>query len=355
MLMGTTCSAAQCAVILLNYRNTPDTITCLHSLAAMPVQPGLVIVVDNSSCDDSVERIMAAWQTIAAPMLLREESSHAPLLPTGATRILLARSANDGFSGGNNAGIRLALQDRACQAVWLLNNDTEPEPNALNTLCQRMNANPRSGIVGSTLIYAHNRRTVQTLAGDKLSSLLGTTRSFGSGMELPEALRQWPQYRIEQQLGDITGASMLIRREVIERVGGLDDAFFLYYEDVEFCIRARKAGFSLAWAPDSIVYHKEGGSTGAESLVEGRVLSRPPWVDYLGLRNRIYMMRKHHPWALPLVLLSYSGVLLNRIRRGQANRIPLVCRAAWDGLQGHMGKPGNLFPASWYLHENSGH
>ena len=107
----------------------------------------------------------------------------------------------------------------------------------------------------------------------------------------------------------------------------------------------RKAGFNFAWAPDSIVYHKEGGSTGAESAAEGRKFSRPVWVDYLGLRNRVYMMRKHYPWALPLVLLSYLGVMLNRVRRGQADRIPLVCRAAWDGLRGRMGKPDHLFPA----------
>ena len=128
------CTAAHCAVILLNYRNAPDTIACLRALAAMPVQPGKIIVVDNSSPDDSVERIMAAWQTINEPVLLRERPPHASLLPTGATHILLARSTNDGFSAGNNAAIRLALQDSGCKAVWLLNNDTEPEPNALNAL-----------------------------------------------------------------------------------------------------------------------------------------------------------------------------------------------------------------------------
>ncbi|MDY0260219.1 MAG: glycosyltransferase family 2 protein [Desulfovibrio sp.] len=349
------CTAAHCAVILLNYRNAPDTIACLRALAAMPVQPGKIIVIDNSSPDDSVKRIMAAWQTSTEPVLLREEPAHAPLLPTSATRILLARSTNDGFSAGNNAAIRLALQDSECKAVWLLNNDTDPEPDALNALCQRMSADPQPGIVGSTLIYAHNRSTVQTLAGGRLNSLLGTTHSFGGGMELPEALRQWPQHRVEQQLDDIIGASMFIRRATLVQTGYLDEAFFLYGEETEFCIRVRKAGFNFAWAPESVVYHKEGGSTGAESAAEGRKFRRPAWVDYLSLRNRVYMMRKHYPWALPLVLLSYLGVILNRVRRGQANRIPLIFRAAWDGLRGRMGKPDHLFPALRDTHENSGH
>ncbi len=111
----------------------------------------------------------------------------------------------------------------------------------------------------------------------------------------------------------------------------------------------------MGWAPDSIVYHKEGGSTGAESAGGGRAFNRPAWVDYLSLRNRMYMMRKHYPWALPVVAASYLGVMLNRIKRGQANRIPLIFRAAWDGLRGHMGKPNHLFPALRDVHENSGH
>ncbi|MDD4701143.1 MAG: glycosyltransferase family 2 protein [Desulfovibrio sp.] len=343
--MPTPCTAEHCAVILLNHRNAPDTVACLRALAAMSPQPGMIIVVDNNSSDDSVERIMREWSAFTSPLLVRQEKGCIPVAPAGVRHILLSRSVNDGFSAGNNAGIRLALQDKGCKAVWLLNNDTAPEPEALNALCLRMSKETPPGIVGSTLVYAHNRGIVQTLAGGKLNNLLGTTSSFGGGMGIGEALRQWPKNLVEQQLDDIIGASMFIRRTVLEQTGYLDEAFFLYGEETEFCIRVRKAGFNFAWAPDSIVYHKEGGSTGAESAAEGRKFSRPAWVDYLGLRNRVYMMRKHYPWALPLVLLSYLGVMLNRVRRGQADRIPLVCRAAWDGLRGRMGKPDHLFPA----------
>lgn len=149
---------------------------------------------------------------------------------------------------------------------------------------------------------------------------------------------------VEAQLGDIVGASVLLPKEIVAKIGLIREDFFLYLEETELCIRARNAGFVLGWAPDSIVYHKEGGSTGAESAVGERAFNRPAWVDYLALRNRVYMMRKHYPWALPVVAASYLGVMLNRIRRGQANRIPLIFRAAWDGLRGHMGKPVHLFP-----------
>ena len=147
----------------------------------------------------------------------------------------------------------------------------------------------------------------------------------------------------------------MIRSNVLQAEVFLPEEYFLYYEDTDFGLSCAQQGYSLGWAPDSIVYHKEGGSTGAESAGGGRAFNRPAWVDYLSLRNRMYMMRKHYPWALPVVAASYLGVMLNRIKRGQANRIPLIFRAAWDGLRGHMGKPNHLFPALRDVHENSGH
>lgn len=353
--MSAACSVAQCAVILLNYGNAPDTVACLRALADMPAGPGRVIVVDNHSPDDSVARIMRQWGAFASPALVREADIDEAFPAPGARHLLLARSVNDGFSAGNNAGIRLALRDEGCRAVWLLNTDTLPEPGALAALCRRMSEASAPGIVGSTLVYAHDRNAVQTLGGDRLHHLLGTTSALGNGQELARALRLWPRERVERQLDAVTGASMLIHCAVLKKAGGLDEAFFLYCEDMEFCLRARTAGFRCAWAPDSVVYHKEGGTTGAESAADGRGFRRPAWVDYLGLRNRMYLMRKRYPWALPLVALSYLGVMLNRVRRGQAQRIPLVCRAAWDGLRGRMGRPDHLFPALRDTHEDSGH
>lgn len=354
MLMPVSCSAAQCAVIVLNYGNAPDTVACLRALAGMSARPGQVIVVDNHSRDDSAVRIMRAWSSFASPVPVREEAICGPL-PAAARQFLVLRAVNGGFSAGNNAGIRLALRDRECRAVWLLNNDALPEPAALEALCRRMSEASAPGIVGSTIVYAHDRRTVQTLAGGRLNRLLGTTSALGGGRELDNALRLWPRERVERHLDDIIGASMLVRRVVLETAGLLDERFFLYGEETEFCLRARKAGFRCAWAPDSVVYHREGGTTGAGSAIEGRMFRRPAWVDYLGLRNRMYMMRKHYPWALAPVALSYLGVMLNRLRRGQAERVPLVCRAARDGLRGRMGRPEHLFPVLRDAHENVGH
>jgi GT2 family glycosyltransferase len=341
---ATVLSADHSAVILLNYQNAPDTLACLCALAAMPLQPGRIIVVDNNSADGSVERIMEGWRPFTAPVLLREAEAVLPSPPSSLRHGVLALSANGGFAAGNNAGIRLALQDPNCAAVWLLNNDTEPAPDALEKLCARLSLSPAAGPAGSTLVYAHDRQTAQCAGGAFLSPWTGAAKYVHGGERLQDVLAA-DTGQAEAALSYVTGASLLVRRAVIDAVGLLPEAYFMYYEDADYGLLCGRAGFFPVWARESVVYHREGGSSGAEGAAGGGTRSRPEWVDYLGLRNRVYMMRKHYPWALPVVLLGCLGAMLRRIRRGQADRIPLVCRAVRDGLHGRMGRPEALFPA----------
>ncbi|MCL1889184.1 MAG: glycosyltransferase family 2 protein [Desulfovibrionaceae bacterium] len=331
------------AVIILNYQNAPDTLVCLRALAAMPLQPGQIIVVDNNSADSSVEQIMEGWRAFATPVLLWEKKHAAPSLPLDARHIAIKLSVNNGFSAGNNTGIRLALRDPDCAAVWLLNNDTAPMPDALEKLCARLSLNPEAGLAGSTMVYAHDRFTVQCAAGFSLSPWTGSAKFLQGGKKLHDVLATDPA-PVEAALSCITGASLLVRRNVLESVGLLPESYFMYCEDTDYGILCARAGFSPAWAKESIVYHKEGGSSGTKNADGYSDFHRPEWVDYLNLRNRIYMMRKHYPRTLPLVLLSCLGVMGRRVRRGQANRLPLVCRAVLDGLRGRMGKPAGLLP-----------
>lgn len=350
-----TLQADACAVILLNYKGISDTVACLEALRRLETAPGRIIIVDNGSGEEEVTDLMAGWTAVnlryglSAPVVL----SQGDPLPE-CSSILLALDDNGGFSSGNNAGIRLAMQDRCCRAFWLLNNDTEPAPEALDALCARLNQRQDAGFCGSTLCYAHEPDMVQCAGGCTLSPLTGVTAFLLGGEPLSAVISREPE-PIENGMAYVCGASLLAKRETLEEIGLLAEEYFLYYEDAEWGLRARRAGYGLAWAPASHVLHKEGGSTGAESAAEGREFSRSAWVDYLSLRNRVYMMRKQHPWALPLVLLSYLGVMLNRIRRGQADRIPLVCRAAWDGLRCRMGKPDRLFPILRDSDENPGY
>lgn len=323
------------AVILLNYKGSQDTVACLRSLYALTSPPGAVIVVDNASPDDSVQRIMAAWQQWATPRLLRTDTAEKDAGPADA--LLLQLGSNDGFASGNNAGIRLAQSLTSCTAYWILNNDTEPDPHALEALCRRHDAAGGPAFVGSTLVFAAQPSQVQCAAGDRVIDWLGITRPVCGGMELSGVL-SLPAHDVESQLGQISGASLLVSGDTLARLGLIREDFFLYMEDTELSIRARKAAIPLLWARESIVFHKEGGSTGAASANNAR-FRRPQWVDYLMLRNRARLVRDHAPLGVPLLCASYLAVAFKRLLRKQPDRVPLVFKALWHGLTGSMGKP----------------
>ncbi len=325
------CGPAQVALIILNFRGASDTLACLDAIQAMPEQPRRIIVVDNASGDDSVPRLRHRMRERAPRSFYAPAPGEDPSLPANAFHALLALSKNLGYAGGNNAGLRLAMQDSDCRVFWILNNDARPEPAALAALCDALNAPPDAGMAGSTLVFDDGRQTVQCAGGSSINRLLGSTGALMEFRPLAEVLDA-ATADINPRLDFTTGASTLLRREVLERIGLFPEEYFLYYEDVDFGVRAKKAGFVLAWARDSIVVHKNG-----ESSRRGERRESPAWVDYLTLRNRIYFVRRHFPRSLPLALAGYAGVALNRIRRGQVGRLPLILYALWDGLRGDMG------------------
>lgn len=322
------------AVILLNYNGAQDTIACLRSLYSLEVLPGAVIVVDNASTDDSVPRIMSAWQQWGTPCLVQAQRPGGKENSTKA--VLLQLDENNGYASGNNAGIRLANALTSCTAYWILNNDTEPNPYALEALCARYNQ-AGLALVGSTLVFSYDEETIQCAGGGKLVPFLGLT----SHLHQSEKIKNLDTLNIgdtEKELGYITGASLLLHKDVLQHTGLLREDFFLYLEDTDFSIRARKAGIPLLWARDSIVFHKEGGTTGAASANNAH-FQRPSWVDYLMVRNRARLVRDHYPLGIPLLCASYLAVAFKRLLRKQPDRVPLVFKALWHGLAGKMGKP----------------
>lgn len=379
-------SAENCAVILVNYNGAADTLAALAALAGLRTPPFALLVVDNGSRPQDARKLEHGWQALCAarglpgpavcpghapggitaggalpgePMpdaLMRRAAASVPrpdlprpdrALPRGSdsdgqtAHVLLRLSENRGFSGGNNAALRWLLARSSagqCAAFWLLNNDTEPDPAALDALCARLNQRPEAGLCGSTLLYAHAPGRVQAAGGCAFSPLSGRTAFLAGGLTTADLARVRGE-DVEKRMAYVVGASLLARRAVLERAGLLPEEYFLYYEDLAFALNARRAGFALAWARESLVPHKEGGSTGASGGGGGRAAARPALVDYLSVRNRIHLIRRYCPWALPVALASLAGVCLNRVRRGQAGRLGLVRRAALDGLRGRMGRP----------------
>jgi GT2 family glycosyltransferase len=258
---------------VLNWNGWQDTLACLAALARTEYSNLSVIIVDNGSTNDSVARIRAAFPQV-------------PLIEVGK---------NLGFAGGVNAGIRRALEQTP-DFIWLLNNDTEPRPDALTALVAKAASHPRFGAVGSVLLYAHDPGTVQAWGGGRVNCWIGRA-SHATGPHEDT----WFDY--------ITAASVLLPRGAFDDIGLLDEGFFLYWEDTDLSFRLRKRGWQLGVAAGSTVLHKENASTGDRSKV-----------DRFSTASGIRFLRKHSraAWlSIPLFLTSRIGI---RLARGQFRR-----------------------------------
>lgn len=324
---------ADCAVVVVNFNGASHTIKCVEALARLKRRPGQLVVVDNGSEQKDFLQLQEGWRRVASDLnqpepVLWEDGT----LGGGAHSLLMPLTDNRGFSAGNNAALALLLRASACRAIWLVNSDAEPAPTALEALCERMNRRPLAGICGSTMVYMRDPGQLQCAAGGIFIPWLAATRHVGSGAPvelLPDS------DKVEKVLDYIIGASFFMRREVLETVGLLGENYFLYGEDVDYCLLAQRAGFALAWARESIVAHYEGGSTGASNAS-----SRPAWIDSLSIRNRFHLVRKFYPLMLPCAVLAGLVILINRVRRGQADRVPMLLRAVCDGVSGRLGRVG---------------
>jgi GT2 family glycosyltransferase len=279
------------ATVLLNWNGWRDTQVCLESLAKIQYTDHRVIVVDNGSTDDSVARLQAFRP---APLLLQ----------TGA---------NLGFCGGNNVGIRRALQDGA-EYVWLLNNDARIEdPDILRKMVACAEADPRIGAVGAVLMRMDAPGEIQAWGGGRLNLWLGWGR---------EQRRRVPAERLHY----LTGASILIPRRVWERVGLLDEGFFLYWDDADLGVRLRQAGWKLAVAEDCRVLHRSFSTTPEGPRLAARYN-----------RSAVRMFSKHAPAPWMPLLIGTSARLAKRALLGRWNQWPAILRsvsASWRETAG---------------------
>ena len=275
-------------IILLNWHGWQDTIACLDSLAPLDYPNYRALVVDNGSMDESVARIRAAHPQV-------------PILETGR---------NLGFSGGCNVGIRRAMEEGA-DYVWLLNNDTTVDPQALIAMVTVAEADPRVGAVGSVLYYLDNPKDIQAWGGGRVCFWTGRSRHLLKPVTGPT-------------LHYLTAASVLICRRALENVGLLDeDTFFMYWEDTDLSFRLRKAGWLLAVADQSIVLHREHAATGKGS----------PLLDYYFNESAVRFFRRYAPIAAWPIFIGAVGRMGKRILRANLLGFIATVRGTYAGLR----------------------
>lgn len=290
------------AVVIVNYRSAELTLRALASLAKEHENPALslsVVVVENDSGD--AERL---YEGIA--------ESYADFAQ------LVVSPVNGGFGAGNNLGVRTLLsQGSQAKAFHFLNPDTVVHPGAVLALARFLQAHPRAGAVGSR--FEHADGTPWPIAF-RFPTPLG---EIESGACLGVVSRLLKQHTVALELGEqpeqvdwLSGASMMMRREVLESVGGFDETYFLYFEETDLCLRTKQAGWQIWYVPDSRVMHIRGQSTGVTVLDDKPKRLPRYWFE----SRRRYFAKNHglaYAAAADLAFLAGNGIgrLKNALQR----------------------------------------
>lgn len=294
-------------IIILNWNAWPDTLECLASLKNNDYPNYQVVIVDNGS----------------------KERPSAP----GPEVKMIYNQTNLGFSKGNNVGIRYALEQGA-DYILLLNDDTIVDKSFLTKLVEAGESNKEFGLIGPK-IYFYDQKNRIWSAGGKVNWLYnkGEMRGFN---EIDEGQHDSPAI---QETEYLTACSVLAKRQVIEKIGLLSEDYFLYYEDTDWSLRARRAGFKCVFVPGAKIWHK-----GSKSSVEGSVS-----YIYYHVRNGLIFAQKFAPWYIkPFVHLD----VLWRIKKQIIKLIFLPKKRAWAkaillGIKDfYLGKRGKN--ENWY-------
>lgn len=326
------------AIILVNWNGWRDSIACIDSCLALDHPSFRIILCDNDSGDESVEAI-AAWArgeldylrdpdapvAIAEPrrprgvaILDRAAAEHGADAG-GAELVIVRTGGNLGFAGGNNVGLRWALA-RNCAFAWLLNNDTVVPSDCLDCLVSLCRADPAIGLCGSTMVEYYRPDTLQGYAA---AMHLGHYRSRHLGAQHRVHDLALAEVRDPAKSTEIIypiGASILVTRAFLKKIGLMEEGYFLYYEEADWVLRAMPA-FRVAIARDSIVYHKVGASAG--STPQG-LSSRSVGFLY---RSRLRIVRRFAPGRLPVVILGILEEAARGMLRGRWSRPIAAIRA----------------------------
>jgi GT2 family glycosyltransferase len=244
-------SVARVSIITVNYNQVALTCALIESLKKVSYTNVEIVVVDNGSPVDATPVITQKYPEV---VFVRSEQ-------------------NLGFAGGNNLGINAS----SGKYLLFLNNDTEVDPGFLEPLVQLFETNPRAGAASSKLIYYNSDNIIQYVGSTSMNPFTGRNKRVGF-ME-----KDMGQHDTLKETDLAHGAAMMVPRSVIEKAGLMPDFFFLYYEEIDWCERIKKAGYKIYVVPASKVYHKESMSVGKKSTLK----------TYYMTRNRVLFMRRN--------------------------------------------------------------
>lgn len=290
-------------IAIVNWNNAPDTIGCLEALVACEPRPDKVVVTDNGSTDDSLASVTAwaARNRAAWP----EDPHWLTVLPAGE---------NLGFAGGSNLGIAHLLSATGVSHVMLLNNDAIVSPRFFADLRDSLLQVPDAGVTGTTIREYDDQSKVWYAGGTELPFRALVKHV----LEMPSTIEPRPT-------DFVTGCVMVISRSTLEAVGLLAECYFpAYFEDSDYCRRARDAGFPVIYAPLPVAYHKVGATVRAANLTLALTFHKN--------RLRVIYVRRNYRGVTRIVALTY--LLVTKPVRTILDAVSGKPRLGWAVLRG---------------------
>lgn len=288
-------------IIVLSWNHKGDALECLNSLQEINYPNYRVILVDNASTDDTVDAVRAQFPAVE----------------------VIVNDCNLGYAGGNNVGIKYAL-DSGIEAILLLNDDTIVDPSFVTILTDALYRSPDIGAVNPTIYYYDEPNTIWSAGG---SVDISTGIAHQRRVDEVDDGRPLPECDVEYGVG----AAILIKREAMEKTGPLDPDFFVYYEESDWCFRAKEAGFRTIYVPSAKIWHKV-----SRSMVGNRST-----LDYYYCRNRLLFLKKRGMGKIKLfkiATLDFGRMSASSALRGRFWQSRLVARGVLDFYRGRVGK-----------------
>lgn len=348
-------------IVLVNYKTWRDTAECMESLMKSKYGNFQIVVVENGSEDDSMEKLTAwaegrelmhgagdfslsALSTPPATKPLefavcpaeRSATLEAGTVHGGLPLLYIENARNAGFAGGNNIGLRYALHN-TFDYVWLLNNDTVTDPDALDALVdfarKAEKEGKKYGIIGSKLLLYHKPQILQGL-GARFNRYSGKSKIIGAR---EQDLGQYDNMPLEMNY--VIGASMFVPKAFLEDVGLMSESYFLYNEENDWSARGRLRGWSVGTAVASKVYHKQGTSTGNSP-------KKKKWQRtalHYKYRGKILLYKKYYRRQLPFLYLHLFTRSMHYLLRGQFPEAGVIFGEVFGGsstrekTQAHTG------------------
>ncbi len=291
------------SIIILNWNSYEVTRDCLHSLRKIDYRNYEVLIVDNGSVDSSADQLQREFPEVR----------------------MVRNAQNLGFTGGNNVGMRDALS-RGADYLLLLNNDTIVAPDFLSKLVAVAEGQPTVGMINPKIYYYEPPDRIWYAGGQ-----YEPWRTFPKHFGLRQ--RDVGLYNQKREVSFITGCALLIKAEVVRKIGLLDEIFFLSFEDADWSIRALEAGYKGVYVPESVIWHRDSYVT-EKSLGLARR-------EFYNMRNTVLCARKHIlPKQVPLFILSLGKYIaygtVRSLFAADWKRVAALYHGAWTGWRTPM-------------------